>query len=176
MKLSSLAKGWLYAVFTAAVLAFSLWFQKQMHVSGGLEKGYFSASMALALAAFTVLGIGVYTMLSFRKSSRRKIPVDALLWAAVGFSMLVAAVAIIVSYGGLSRPFGADGYTAANLMTAILSVLPLPWMVRLLTLAFCKGQDASVSRTVLRCVAVAFILLVPMLVVTEQYFCFFYFE
>lgn len=175
MKLSVLAKGWLYAVFTALVFAFSLWLQNGMHAPGRLESGYFTACMALAVAAFTVLGIGVYAMLSFRKSRKVKHPVDAWFAAGVGFVMLIVAVAVIMTYGGLESPFAQDGYIAANIMTGILSLLPVPWLIRLFTLAFCKGEDPSVARTLLRVLSVLFVLLIPVLVVLERYFAFFYY-
>lgn len=174
MKLSVSAKGWLYAVFTALVLVFSLWLQNGMHAPGRLESGYFTACMALAVAAFTVLGIGVYAMLSFRKSRKVKHPVDAWFTAGVGLILLVTAVWVIVSYGGLSRPFDEAGYAAANGMIVILSLLPVPWLVRLFTLSFCKGEDPSTGRTVLRLLSILLVLAIPVLIVLERYFSFFY--
>ena len=158
MKLTVTAKAWLYTVFTGLVMAFSLSMQNSMHTEGQLESGYFRASLALAAVAVTVMGIGVYAMLSFRKSRKVKRPVDAWFAAGIGLVLLIVAVSIIMTYGGLSRPFGEAGYTAANIMVAVLSLLPLPWMIRLLTLSFRKGETPSAQRTVLRVVSVLYIL------------------
>ncbi len=154
-----------YAVLTAMSAVLAAVFVFGMHSADGPEDAYFGAGRYLLIASAVLLGGGIV----FYREYGKKHPAftaDTWLVTTVGAVMLVCWVALWLSYGGLQPPFVLSAYIAINLRIALLSLLPLPFAVRLFTLIPARGNATKRFRTavwgVSLCLAVGLIALIAL--------------
>lgn len=117
MKITRLAKGIAYLVATVLVACISVAMQAAMHTEGGLEENYFRSDGVLFLIAATVLGVGVYSWLSYTRRHREH-RMDSLFLVATGGTLMLLTVFVVVYYGGMEGSFDESGHTAVNLNIA----------------------------------------------------------
>ena len=146
MKITRLAKGIAYLVATVLVSCISVAMQAAMHTEGGLEENYFRSDGVLFLIAATVLGVGVYSWLSYTRRHREH-RMDSLFLVATGGTLMLLTVFVVVYYGGMEGSFDESGHTAVNLNIALFSALPLPFLVRAVVLAVGAGRENPSGRT-----------------------------
>lgn len=135
MSISRFAKAIAYEVLTALLLVISALFQTAMHTDGQMEKAYFQSNLFLFIAAATFLGVGVYSLVSYTRRHRQHI-LDSVFFLLVGLLLMAAVLVVILLYGGLEGTFDASGYTAVNLNLVILTLVPAPFLIRSIVLAF----------------------------------------
>ena len=112
MKITRLAKGIAYLVATVLVACISVAIQAAMHTEGGLEENYFRSDGVLFLIAATVLGVGVYSWLSYTRRHREH-RMDSLFLVATGGTLMLLTVFVVVYYGGMEGSFDESGHTAS---------------------------------------------------------------
>lgn len=151
------ARTWVYGIGTAGLIALSVWLQAQIHSTAGPETGFRRAVGALFLVAFCLVGGTVYLRLTAARE-RTELKREAWFGFAVGAVLLCVMVVCFVLYADLPDTFQREGYTAANLLIVVLSLLPLPFVVRTDTLALTTEDTPSRRRTA-RCVGGAVTLL-----------------
>jgi len=139
MHISRFAKTVTYLVATALLLALAGWFQVGFHADVGPEEAYFRANTVLFWIAVACLGTAVYSYRAYTRRHREH-AVDSLLLLVTGGLLLIAETAVLLLFGGLTTPFGQSGYTATNLQMLLLAVLPLPFFIRTVVLAFGRRE------------------------------------
>ena len=153
MKVSRYAKAILYFVLSAAFLAISAVIQVSMHKQNGLESAYFRSNTYLFIAACIILGTAIYTY-QIHANRRREHSSDALFFLLTGISLMLTAIIIIISCGGVTSPFGKSGYTAANVNILLMAALPVPFFLRGLVLSNTRQEENSALRRWARIVCV----------------------
>jgi hypothetical protein len=150
VNISRLAKGIVYLLTAALLTLLAVIFQSGMHNANGPEEAYFQSVSYLFILAAVLLGIGVYSFLSYTRRKRDH-RFDSLYLVIVGGITMAGAVILLVNYGGLQSPFDEAGYLAANLSMTLMSVLPLPFLARAGVLAFSSETKRGMARLILRC-------------------------
>lgn len=115
-----------YAAAALAMTLFSAWACAPMYSSDDPVTAYLRSVILLFVAACAVLGVGVYTLLTYarRHPERRG---ESWFLMAFGGVMLILAVVVIGRFGGMSDGnFGDGSYTAINLNLILFGLLPLP--------------------------------------------------
>lgn len=146
MTITRMAKGIAYLVGTVLLTSISVALQTAMHTEGGLEENYFRSDLALFLIAATVMGIGVYSWISYTRRHKEHLP-DSLFLTIIGLVLMMLTVFVVVSYGGMEGTFDKTGHTAVNLNIVLLSAMPLPFLIRAVILAVGAGRDNPAGRT-----------------------------
>lgn len=148
----------LYAVLTIGFLVFAVAYDNGIHKIDAIETSYFGAQRWLFLSAAVLLGVGL--------SIRKKFKADAWFLSALGGCLLAACVVLFLQYGGLTAPFDAAGYAAANVQLIILDGAAVACFVR--CAALCGGlRDATtVQKWVARPVCLALAALMLCLIIT----------
>lgn len=146
-----------YALLAAISAALSAVFVCGIHSPDGPEDGYFGGGRYLLIAALVLLGGGIV----FYREYAKQHPAfrgDALLVTVTGAVLLLCFSVLWVSYGALQPPFAVNAYMAVNLRVVLLSLLPLPFTVRLFTLIPARGNATQRFRHVAWTVALLLVL------------------
>ncbi len=126
MKSSKCGGAIAYAAATLVMTLFSVWACTPMYSSDDPVTAYLRSVILLFAAACGLLGVGVYTLLTFarRRPERRG---ESWFLMAFGGVVLILAVVVIARFGGMSDGnFGDGSYTAINLNLILFGLLPLP--------------------------------------------------
>lgn len=161
MKISKFAKSVAYLAAGGILLAVSLWFQFSLHGEDGLEAHYFQSDAYLFILAAAFMGVGAYSYMSYTRRMKEHRG-DSLFLFVTGLVLMVLAVVAIVMYGGLEGSFDESGYTAANVNIVILTLTPLPCLVRGALLSLGAGREHPAGRLVV--LIVTSVILLAMLV------------
>lgn len=137
MKISRFVKSICYLCLTAVLLAVSTSVQLSMRREGGLESAYFMSNTYLFITAIVLLGTAVYSYRSYTRRHREHVR-DSLFLLVMGLATMVAALVGWVGFGGLGEDFAETGYTAANLNVIVMTLLPLPPLIRAFLLAYSR--------------------------------------
>lgn len=167
MNISRFAKCIVYEVVTALLLVIGVAFQAAMHKSGGLETSYFRSNGFLFLLAVTLIGTAVYSYLSYTRRHKQH-RADSLFLLLTGLVLLLVALVIFFRFGGLERPFPEAGYTAANINIAVLTALPVPFLVRTFVLALSTREDKPAKRRGVQITALVLTAALVVLLATGQ--------
>lgn len=135
-----------YAVLSAVSAVLAAVFVFGMHGADGPEDAYFGAGRYLLAAAAILFSGGIVFYREYAKQ-HPAFASDAWLTIAVGVVTLVCCLILWLSYGGLQPPFALTAYMAINLRIGLLSLLPLPFTVRLFTLIPTRGNATKGFRT-----------------------------
>lgn len=146
MNISRFAKAVAYECLTALLLVVSAIFQTAMHTKGQMEEAYVRSNVLLFLAAAVLLGVGVYSLMSYTRRHRQHVW-DSVFFLVIGFVFMVAAVMTIVNFGGLEGTFTESGYTAMNVNVVLLTALPAPFWIRSVILA-CSTREKSAGKRI----------------------------
>ena len=146
MNISRFAKAIAYECLTALLLVKSVLFQAAMHTEGQMEEAYVRSNVLLFLTAAVLLGVGVYSLMSYTRRHRQHVW-DSVFFLVIGFAFMIAAVMTIVNFGGLEGTFTESGYTAMNVNVVLLTALPVPFWVRSVILA-CSTREKSVGKRI----------------------------
>ncbi len=153
---------WVYGIWTTGLIGLSAWLQAQIHSSAGPETGFRHAVVALFLLAFCLVGVTLYLRMTTARE-RPEIKREIWLGFTVGLALLCVMVVCFVLYGNLPDTFPKEGYIAANLLIVVLSLLPLPFVVRTDVLAL-TTEETPPRRRIAWCVGgvvtLAYILLI----------------
>lgn len=144
MNISRFGKAVAYLAATALLTVISVLLQLGMHREGGLESSYFQSNMVLFLAGAACTGTAVYSYRAYSRRHREHVW-DSLFLLIVGLIYLIASVVMFFLFGGLGNEFSEGGYTAANINIVLLTVLPLPFLLRGIVLAV-STREASAAR------------------------------
>lgn len=125
MNISRFAKAIAYECLTALLLVISVLFQAAMHTEGQMEEAYVRSNVLLFLTAAVLLGVGVYSLMSYTRRHRQHVW-DSVFFLVIGFAFMIAAVMTIVNFGGLEGTFTESGYTAMNVNVVLLTALRCP--------------------------------------------------
>lgn len=147
MKISKFAKSIVYLVAGVILLALSLWFQASLHGEDGLETHYFQSDAYLFILAAVFMGVGAYSYMAYTRRMKEHRG-DSLFLFVTGLVLMAVAVSAIVMYGGLEGSFDESGYTAANFNIVILTLTPLPCLLRGAVLAIGAGRSNPAGRLV----------------------------
>lgn len=142
MNISRFAKAVAYECLTAILFLISVFSQAVLHHEDGPEAGYFRCGLILFIAASTLLGVGVYSMMAYTWRHREHI-LDSVFLLAVGIVLMVAVITQVILYGGLEAPFDEAGYTAANIHIVLMAILPVPFLIRSIILAFSTREKGG---------------------------------
>lgn len=130
MKISKCGCAAAYAATALMVTLFSVWACAPMYSSDDPVTAYLRSVILLFVAACTILGVGVYSLVTY---ARRHPEQRGESWflLALGGVTLILAVVVIGRFGGMSDGnFGDSSYTAINLNLILFGLLPLPFWVR----------------------------------------------
>lgn len=135
IKITRFAKSIVYLVFTTGLLLLSVFFTAGIHNTEQLEQNYFRSTSYLFILAAVLIGAAIYSYQAYTRKYREHVW-DSLLLLVTGLVLMGAVLFIILYYGGLEGTFTESGYTAANVNIVVLAMLPLPFFVRTVVLAF----------------------------------------
>lgn len=145
MTISRFAKSIAYLAAAALLLLLSVIFQVGMHNEGGPETSYFRSNTFLFVVAIACIGTGVYSYIGYVRRHREH-ALDSLFLLLIGLVLLVSCILVFLNFGGLIGSFDQEGYTAVNINIIVLTVLPLPFLIRGLVLAFSTREDSRARR------------------------------
>ena len=145
MTLSRFAKSLLYTIGAVIFGVLSVYYQGQLHAADGPESGYFAVHRIMFLLSVVLMGVGVYSFLSYtrRKKHHRS---DSLMLLVTGMGLMAVTLALWIGFGGVQEPFDTTGYTAVNIQIVALTVLPIPFWIRGLVLACTTHEDNAKKR------------------------------
>lgn len=167
MNISRFAKCIVYEVVTALLLGIGVAFQTAMHNPGGPETAYFRSGTFLFLLAITLIGTAVYSFLSYTRRHRQH-RADSLFWLLTGLAVMTVSLVVFFLFGGLERPFPETGYTAVNVNVAVLTVLPVPFLVRAFVLALSTREEQRAKRRGVQIAALALTVVLAVLLAAGQ--------
>ena len=144
MRITRFAKAIAYECLTALLILLSFALQNGLQQTEQLEAAYGRSNLFLFIAAAVLLGVGVYSLMSYTSRHREHI-LDSIFFIVVGVFYMAAAMIVFLTYGGLEGTFTQSGYTAANINLVLLSALPVPFWVRTVVLVF-STREKSVGR------------------------------
>lgn len=145
MNITRFAKSIAYLAAAALLIAVSVFFQLGMHSEGGMETSYFRSNLFLFIAAAGCLGTGVYSYIGYVRRHREH-AFDSLFLVIVGAVVMAAFLFVFLNFGGLGDTFEKDGYTATNVNIVMLTLLPLPFLIRGIVLALSTRDDSKARR------------------------------
>lgn len=140
MIVSRFAKTVVYLVGTAALMLLCACFVSPMYNPATLEAGYFRSTGFLFAAACVLIGVALYSWRAYTRRHREHFA-DSLLCLIVGAVYMVAAIAVFLLFGGLEGTFDESAYAAVNVNSVLLSVLPVPFLIRTIQLSLSKGES-----------------------------------
>lgn len=145
MTISRFAKTIVYLIGTAALTLLSAYFVSPMYSAETLEAGYFRSIGFLFAAACALLGVALYSYRAYTRRYREH-RTDSLLCLIVGIVYMIAAIAVILLFGGLEGTFDESAYAAVNVNSMLLSVLPVPFLIRTLVLSLTTHEESRGRR------------------------------
>ncbi len=145
MNISRFAKSIAYLTGAALLLLLSVVFQIGMHSEAGPETSYFQSNTFLFVVAVACIGTGVYSYIGYVRRHREH-ALDSLFLLLVGLVFLIASILVFLNFGGLAGSFAEEGYTAVNINIVLLTVLPVPFLIRGMVLAFSTREDSRARR------------------------------
>lgn len=163
MTLSRFAKSLLYTGAAAVLTVLSVYYQRMLHQKGGPAEGYFAIHRVLFFVSVVLMGIAVYSFLSYTRKQKRH-RADSLMLLVTGVSLMAVTIALWIGFGGVQEPFDATGYMAVNIQITTLTVLPVPFWIRGLVLACTTHEDNKGKRLAAKLASLAVALLMAVLV------------
>lgn len=163
MTLSRFAKSLLYTGAAAVLTVLSVYYQRMLHQEGGPADGYFAIHRVLFFVAIALMGVAVYSFLSYTRKQKRH-RVDSLMLLATGVLLMAVTIALWIGFGGVQEPFDATGYMAVNIQIATLTALPLPFWIRGLVLACTTHEENKGKRLGAKLASLAVAVLIVVLV------------
>ena len=145
MNITRFAKSIAYLAAAALLIAVSVFFQVGMHSEGGPEASYFRSNTFLFVVAIGCIGTGVYSYIGYVRRHREH-ALDSLFLLLVGLAVLIASILVFLNFGGLAGTFDKAGYTAVNINIVALTLLPIPFLIRGLVLAFSTREVSRARR------------------------------
>lgn len=128
-----------YAALSALLTTFAVLWQRKMHTEGMLARGFSSALFGCFVIACCLIGGAAYAYVCY---VRRHPPFrsDVLLCGITGLVLMVLTTVCFLNYGGVDSTFTEKGYVGANFLIVLTSVLPLPFVCRMLTAATARTE------------------------------------
>lgn len=158
-------KSWLYTVGSVVMMGLSAYYHSLLQEDAGPESGYFAVHRMMFLLAVVLMGVGVYTYLSYTRKSRKH-RADSLTLTLTGLGVLIVTLIIWIGYGGVQPPFDAEGYTAVNIQIVSLALIPLPFWVRGLVLGCSDEIEERGKRRTLKIASLVVALIMLTLIIT----------
>lgn len=168
MRITRFAKAIVYECFTALLIVLSFVFQNGLQNPEQMEIAYSRSNWFLFITAAVLLGVGVYSLMSYTSRHREHI-LDSVFFIVIGVFYMVAAMIVFLTYGGLEGTFTQSGYTAANINLVLLSALPAPFLVRTIVLVFSTREKSVARRTVVQIVCGLLAAALVALILTGRY-------
>ncbi len=163
MTLSRFAKSLLYTGLAAVLTALSVYYQQMLHQESGPAAGYFAIHRVLFFVAVALMGVAVYSFLSYTRKQKRH-RADSLMLLISGVLLMVVTIALWIGFGGVQEPFDATGYMAVNIQIAVLTVLPVPFWIRGMVLACTTHEESKGKRWAAKLASLAVAVLLVVLV------------
>lgn len=157
-----------YLLLTAGLMTAAGILQQPMHTEAGLVAGYFRTVGFLFLLACCLLGGSLYSYRAYTHRHREHL-FDNVFLLLIGLAAMISALVLFLQYGGMGEEVTRHTYTAARACVIILSLLPVPFISRTLTLAFTSQQEKLIPRRVVQLLAVMLLLAWIALVVSGVY-------
>lgn len=145
MNISRFGKAVTYLAATAILIVVSVVLQLGMHKEDGLEPSYFQSNLAIFLVGIACTGTAVYSYRAYSRRHREHVW-DSLFLLVVGLVYLLASVVMFFLFGGLENGFTEGVYNAANINIVLLTVLPLPFLVRGIILSLSTRETSRARR------------------------------
>lgn len=146
MRITRFTKAVIYEFLTALLLLLSFLFQRDLRDAAQIETAYGRSNWFLFIAAAVMLGVGVYSIMSYTRRYREHI-LDSVFFILLGVLYMVAFMTVFLMYGGLEGTFDESGYVAANINIILIGALPLPFLIRTIVLVF-STREPRVGRRV----------------------------
>lgn len=142
MKISRCFKAVVFQIIGLVLLVAAELVISSMRTQGNIEAGYFRSNTYLFITSIVLLGIGVYSTGAYYKTKQEH-RFDMIFFLVAGLLLTVASVVVFILYGGLETPFDSSGFTAANVNITVVSILPIPFIIRGLALSLNReeGKD-----------------------------------
>ncbi len=145
MNISRFAKSIAYLAAAALLILLSVIFQVGMHSEGGPEASYFRSNTFLFVVAIGCIGTGVYSYIGYVRRHREH-ALDSLFLLLVGLAVLIASILVFLNFGGLAGTFDKAGIRPSISTSSRLTLLPIPFLIRGLVLAFSTREDSRARR------------------------------
>ena len=131
-----------YLAGCAVMLLFSVLLQIGMNRAETLVAQYYRSNLYLAVAGIVLLGVGVYL---WREYARKAPALRGDVWFLLiaGALPLLLFVGMFFRFGGLGDALSPDAYTAANINSVALFLLPAAFWVRGLIAALRSRRDGE---------------------------------
>ncbi len=137
-------KALLYAALTVLFLVCVVLYYNGVNKIDQIDVSYFRAQRFLLIAGAVLCGVG--------NTVRRLSRADAWFLSLVGGGLLIAFIVTFLAFGGLSGPFDAVGYAAANAQMVILDAAMLACFARCAVLSIGIGETTRAKRIAVRVV------------------------
>lgn len=157
-----------YLLATVGLMTASGILQQPMHTEAGLVAGYFRIVGYLFVFACCLLGACLYSYRAYTRRHREHLW-DNLFLLLIGLGVMMAVLALFLQYGGMGEDITEHSYAAANACVILLSLLPIPFIIRTLVLAFTSEQPKPAARRTVQLLAVVLVLAWIVLVVSGVY-------
>lgn len=175
MMVSRFAKSLLYTGLSAVLTVLAVVYQGKLHAEAGPEDGYFVVHRVMFLLAVVLMGVGVYSFLSYTRK-RKHHRGDSLMLLLTGMGLMAVTLALWIGFGGVQEPFDATGYLAVNIQITVLTALPVPFWIRGLVLACTTHEENGKKRLVAKLCSLATAVLLLVLIATGGLMRMMYFD
>jgi len=142
VKISRYFKAVVFQVTGLVLLVAAELIISSMRTQGNIEAGYFRSNTYLFITSIVLLGIGVYSTGAYYKTKQEH-RADMIFFLLAGILLTVTSVVIFILYGGLEAPFDSSGFVAANVNITVVSILPVPFILRGLVLSLKRAEGKN---------------------------------
>lgn len=101
------------------------------------------------LVAGCMVGCGIFARLQ-KTDGMKNFRSDCRLFIFTGLGILIAVLGVFLSFAGVRDILDEDGREAANLMIAVLSMFPLPFLTRAAACSLFSQDENKSRRTAMR--------------------------
>lgn len=133
-----------YPLLTGVLLWLSVSWQSAMRTATR-ETAFFHALFGCFVISCCLIGAALYAWIGYVRRVREH-RADVWLCLTVGAALMVLTLVAFFRYGGLESISHEEGARAENFLMVVLSVLPLPFTVRALTLALPGPRESRTLR------------------------------